>query len=59
MVLTDDGMQIDCSCEQFANANSPRIKSLEPDSNVKVESSVQSRKHSFDIISTEEGMQMA
>jgi anti-sigma regulatory factor (Ser/Thr protein kinase) len=58
IVSTDEGILIDSSDEQFENADSPRIDTREPGSNVKLESFVQSEKHDFEMISIDEGIQI-
>jgi hypothetical protein len=55
-ILTDEGMQIDESDEQSANADFSIRKSLEPIANVTVERPTQSRKQFSLSTSTDEGM---
>jgi hypothetical protein len=59
IISTDGGMQIDLSDEQPAKADSPRVESLLPLSNVTLESFSHPAKQNFEMISTEEGMQIA
>jgi hypothetical protein len=54
----DEGMQIDRSDEQPANADSPSVESLEPDPNVNTERRTQGEKHDRDIVSIDEGRQI-
>jgi hypothetical protein len=54
----DDGMQIDRSDEQFANADSPTVKFLPPDSNSRVATLQQDAKHFLAICLTDAGMQI-
>jgi hypothetical protein len=56
IVSTEEGIQIDASDEHFQNAESSIHESLEHDSNVTTERTVQKAKHSLQIFSTEEGM---
>jgi hypothetical protein len=56
MDFTDGGMQIDESDEHPENAELPRRESLEPDSNVTVESNLSPRKQFWQRVSTKEGM---
>jgi hypothetical protein len=58
IVSTDDGMQIDSSDEQEANADLPNIESWQPDSNVTVERLPQFLKQDLEIVLTDEGMQI-
>jgi hypothetical protein len=58
IVSIDEGMQIDRSAEQPANANSPRFESREPRSKVKSERFSQSQKQDLEIVSIDEGMQI-
>jgi hypothetical protein len=51
-------MEIDCSDRQYPNADSPRIETRLPDSNVKSERSSQHQKQSSPMVSTDEGMQI-
>jgi hypothetical protein len=51
-------MQIDPSDEQEENADSPRIETRLPVSNVRLESLQQSAKHNLEMVSTEDGMQI-
>jgi hypothetical protein len=56
--VTDEGMQIDESDEQYKNADSSMNESLEPDSNVTAERDLHPWKQSGPSLSTEDGMQM-
>jgi hypothetical protein len=58
IISIDDGMQTDRSDSQPANAASPSIEIRQPDSNVKLESAVQSLKQDLDTVSTDEGMRI-
>jgi hypothetical protein len=58
IVSTDAGIQIDCSDEQFRKGESPRLRTFEPDSNVKLESFRQERKQYPPIDVVDEGMQI-
>jgi hypothetical protein len=58
IVLIDEGMQIEESDEQYENADSPRVESLQPDSNVTVKSFPQDWKQCAEIVSTDEGIQI-
>jgi hypothetical protein len=52
-------MQIDLSAEHCSNADLPSVETLQPDSNVKLESLVQAPKHHSEIVSTDAGIQIA
>jgi hypothetical protein len=56
IISTDEGMQIDSSDEQFANADFPRCESRQPESNVKSERFLHSLKQKGAIVSIDEGM---
>jgi hypothetical protein len=58
IVRIEEGMEIDSSDAQWANANSPNIDSLQPGSNVTSETNSHTRKQPLDIVSTEHGMQI-
>jgi hypothetical protein len=58
MVSIDDGMQIDRSDEQFANADSPSFEILQSLSNVKIERFVHLKKQELEMLSIDEGMQI-
>jgi hypothetical protein len=58
IVSTDEGMQIDRSDEQLANAEWPRTESLQPNWNVKFDRFLQWVKHSSEMLSIEQGMQI-
>jgi hypothetical protein len=51
-------MQIVRSDEQSENAESPRVATLQPDSNVKLRSLVHWWKHNLGIVSIDEGTQI-
>jgi hypothetical protein len=55
----DGEMQIDWSDEQEENAKSPRHKHFEPDSNIKSEKVWQQVKQYAEILSIDEGIQIA
>jgi hypothetical protein len=57
IVVTDGGIQIDESDEQFSNAESPIHESLEPDSNMIVERNWHPMTAPSQIVSTAEGIQ--
>jgi hypothetical protein len=58
MVSIDEGIQIDWSDEQFSNADSPRVETLQQLSNVKIERFAQSKKHFLEMVSSDEGIQI-
>jgi hypothetical protein len=58
MVSIDEGIQIECSDEQFPNANSPRPETLQQLSNVKIERFLQPLKQFLEMVSTDEGIQI-
>jgi anti-sigma regulatory factor (Ser/Thr protein kinase) len=58
IAATDEGIQIDRSEEQQANADLPRVESFEPGSNVTVERLRHERKQAIEIVSTDEGIQI-
>jgi hypothetical protein len=51
----DEGRQIDWSEEQFSNADSPRIKILEPASKANVERAVHPQKQTAPMVARDEG----
>jgi hypothetical protein len=53
-----EGMQIDRSDEQDANAEAPGMESLQPDSNVKSDRFVQLQKQKLESVSIDEEMQI-
>jgi hypothetical protein len=55
---TDYGMQIDVSDEQCKNAREPMRESLEPDSNVTLESALQPQEQPSPISKTDHGIQI-
>jgi hypothetical protein len=58
MTLIEEGIQIDSSHEQFPNAYSPRVESLDPASKVKSQRLMQEAKHSVEIVSIDDGRQI-
>jgi hypothetical protein len=54
IVAMDEGIKIDRNAPQTKNATSPRVKSFEPGSRVKVDRVSQSWKQEFAIVSTDE-----
>jgi hypothetical protein len=54
----DEGMQIDRSERHDENADSPRLETLHPDSNIKFERREQHAKHSLEIVAIDEGIQI-
>jgi hypothetical protein len=58
MTSVDEGMQIDASEEQKANADSPRVDKLDPFSNETLERLLASAKHDPEMVSTDEGIQI-
>jgi hypothetical protein len=58
IVSIDEGIKIDSSAKQTANARSPRCATLESGSNLKFERCVQLLKHSSPIVSIDEGRQI-
>jgi hypothetical protein len=58
MVSIDEGIAIDCSDEQKANADLPRLETLQNPSNVKTERFVQSKKQFSEMASIDEGIQI-
>jgi hypothetical protein len=58
MVSIDEGIQIEGSDEQFANASSPRFEILQSLSNVKIERHVQLEKQDLEMVSIDEGIQI-
>jgi hypothetical protein len=56
IVSIDGGMQITSSDEQYANAHSPRIETLQPDSKTKLELVLQPQKQAREIVSIDEGI---
>jgi hypothetical protein len=57
-VSTDDGMQIDCSDEQFLNADSPIDESLDTASKITLERVSHALKQPLQRESTDDGMQI-
>jgi hypothetical protein len=58
IVSIDEATQIDRSDEHLRNRDSLRIDSLQPGSNVKVESWRHDAKQDWEIVSIDEGMQI-
>jgi hypothetical protein len=52
------GRRIDLSALHESNADSPRVESLEPDSNAKIERPMHALKHDLAIVSTEAGSEI-
>jgi hypothetical protein len=55
----DEGIRIDRSAVQASKAESPRVKTLQPTSNVKLERLAQPRKQPSEIVPSDEGKQIA
>jgi hypothetical protein len=51
-------MQIDCSAEQPANADSPRIETLQPGANITCRRVLQSQKQHFETTSRDAGREI-
>jgi hypothetical protein len=58
MTVTDEGMQIDVTDEQYEKAPAPRVESREPVSNVTIERWSHQEKQESPIVLTDEGMQI-
>jgi hypothetical protein len=58
MVSIDEGIQIDRSDEQCANADSPSVETLQQLSNVKIERFLQLEKQSSAMVVIDEGIQI-
>jgi hypothetical protein len=58
IVLTDEGIQIDCSAAHSPNATAPRVEILEQDSNFTSNSLPQLLKQESQIASIDEGRQI-
>jgi hypothetical protein len=58
MVVTDEGMQIDCNDEQEEKTSSSRAESLQPDSNVKSKRFWLQLKQNLEMVSNDDGIQI-
>jgi hypothetical protein len=58
MVSIDEGIQIERSDWHPPNADSPKIETLEPDSNAKFESEPHPSKQDLEIVCMDEGIQI-